>query len=150
MMLIHRCVSPLMAGFALVSVFATSCSDSGSELHPVEGKVLLNNAPLSGALVTFHPKGKDDLTVVSPTALSREDGTFTVTTGQKNGAPAGEYVITIICSQVPPDAKKSLSTGGTETQDVLKGSYAERNNSKIVVTIKKGMNQLEPFDLKQN
>jgi hypothetical protein len=32
--------------------------------------------------------------------------------------------------------------------DVLKGMYADVNNSKLSVTIKSGPNQLEPFDLK--
>jgi len=149
-MLASRSIVPLVVAFAMVGIFSTSCSGPGDELHPAEGKVLLNNEPLGGALITLHPKDKDDLSVARPTALSRDDGTFTVTTGQKNGAPAGEYIVTIICSKIPPDAKKGISTGGPESQDVLKGSYAERAHSKILVTIKKGQNQLEPFDLKQN
>jgi hypothetical protein len=126
-----------------------SCSGSDrAELNPVQGKVLHKNQPLRGALVTFHPKDGKDLTVTPPTGLTGEDGTFSLTTGQKAGAPAGEYVVTVICSEVPAGAKKGISTGGAETQDRLQGAYADRATSKIPVTVKKGVNQLEPFDLK--
>ena len=46
------------------------------------------------------------------------------------------------------DIKKGLSTGGVEAVDKLKGQYANRENSTITVEIKKGENQLQPFDLK--
>jgi hypothetical protein len=85
-----------------------------------------------------------------PIGLTKEDGTFTVMTGQKDGAPAGEYMVTIICS-VPVNKKtgKAISLGSDEeTIDVLSGKYADVNNSKLPVTIKSGPNQLEPFDLK--
>ena len=69
-------------------------------------------------------------------------------TGDKSGAPAGEYVVTIICSEVikPKDGK--ISTAAPETEDRLKGGYGNKDNSKITVQIKSGPNQLEPFDLK--
>jgi hypothetical protein len=124
-----------------------SCSGQVS-LNPVQGKVLFKQEPLKGALVTFHPKGSDELTALRPTGLTKDDGSFTLTTGQQDGAPAGEYVITIICSEVVVPKGKEISTGGLETQDRLKGAYADRNNSKITATVKSGKNQLEPFDLK--
>src|SRR5207245_3238340 len=70
-----------------------------SGLHPVQGKVFYKDQPLGGVLVTFHPKGASDIRTVRPVGLTREDGTFTLTTGQQEGAPAGEYVATFICSE---------------------------------------------------
>jgi hypothetical protein len=125
-----------------------ACSGSTEKLNPIQGKVLFKNQPLKGALVTFHPKGADDPKKERPTGLTREDGTFTVTTGQKEGAPAGQYVITIICSEVPETASKGISTGGVEAQDRLQGAYAMREKSTIQVEIKKGINELTPFELK--
>jgi hypothetical protein len=126
-----------------------ACSGSMS-LNPVQGKVMHKNAPLAGALVTFHPKGASDLKTERPVGRTKDDGTFTVTTGQTDGAPAGEYTVTIICPQaVNKKTPKQLSFGAEEeTVDVLKGMYADVNNSKLSVTIKSGPNQLEPFDLK--
>ena len=59
-------------------------------------------------------------------------------------------MVTIICPQpVNKKTTKQISFGAEEeTVDVLKGMYAEVNNSKLAVTIKSGPNQLEPFDLK--
>src|SRR5262249_38205865 len=105
----------------LVPVSLCGLSCSGSKLNSVKGKVLYKNEPLSGALVTSHPKGTDDLKVVRPTALKKEDGTFTVMTGEKEGAAAGDYVITIICSEVVQPPKGTISTAPPEGKDRLKG-----------------------------
>ena len=117
---------------------------------PSRARSCTRTQPLAGALVTFHPKGNADVKTERPTALTKEDGTFTVTTGQKDGAPAGEYLVTIICTApVNKKAGKLMSLGADEeTTDVLHGAYADVNNSKLPVTIKSGPNQLEPFDLK--
>ncbi len=131
----------------LLSLCGASCS-GGEALNPVHGKVLYQNGPLSGALVTFHPQGMADITVTPPVGLTGPDGVFTLTTGKKEGAAAGNYVITVICSETLPADDKSISTGGPETRDRLQGAYANRATSKITVEIKKGINQLEPFDLK--
>jgi hypothetical protein len=141
------CRVSALAGF--LALCGLACSGSAS-LNPVQGKVMHKNAPLSGALVTLHPKGSKDMKVDRPVGRTKEDGTFTVTTGQNDGAPAGEYVVTIICPQpLNPKTTKQISFGAEEeTVDVLKGMYADVNNSKLSVTIKSGPNQLEPFDLK--
>ncbi len=131
----------------LMSLLGLSCSSSSS-LHPVRGKVLHNGQPLAKAMVTFHPKQGADLQTLPPTGLTNDDGTFTLSTGDKAGAPAGEYIVTIICSEEVAPKKGEISTGPPETQDKLNGVYANRDSSKIVVTVKPGDNQLEPFDLK--
>ena len=139
-------------GGAIASLFALcglACSGS-SQLNPVQGKVLYKNEPLAGALVTLHPKGSADVKADRPVGLTKDDGTFTVMTGQQEGAPAGEYMVTIICSRsVNKKAGKVMSLGAEEeTADILRGMYADVNNSKLSVTITSGPNQLEPFDLK--
>jgi len=131
----------------MVGMCALGCSGSG-KLNPVTGKVMYKSQPLAGALVTFHPKGSKDFKTERPTGLTKEDGTFSISTGKNEGAPEGEYVVTIICSQTPGNAGKKISTGGMETVDVLKGAYSGVENSRLLVTVKSGSNQLEPFDLK--
>jgi hypothetical protein len=148
-MAMRHCVSILRLGLiAVVALSGLSCSDSASTLNPVQGKVLLNGQPLAGALVTLHLKDGADIRTVPSTGLSKEDGTFTIMTGDKAGAPAGSYVVTIICSEVVKSKEGVISTGPPETQDRLKGAYADRAKSSITVEVKKGPNQLEPFDLK--
>jgi hypothetical protein len=72
-----------------------------------------------------------------------------LTTGQKEGAPAGEYVVTVICSEeVGPRDKKVISTAPPETRDRLQGAYTNAAKSELKAEIKNGVNQLEPFHLK--
>ena len=75
------------AGLLLACCCLSCSSDSG--LQPVQGKVLYKNQPIAGALVTFHPKGATDVRTLRPVGMTKEDGTFTLTTGDKEGAPAG-------------------------------------------------------------
>lgn len=121
------------------------CSQKAT-LNPVHGKVTLGGQPLAGALVSFHP---DDPKANPATGFTKEDGAFSVMTGDIEGANPGTYKITIMC-QVPLKKKsQGMEFGGTpETEDRLKGAYANRDSSQFKVTIKEGPNQLEPFDLK--
>lgn len=129
-----------------LSLFGLSCSKSTEGLNPVQGKILFKGEPLGGALVSFHPEG--NINGDRPTGFTKPDGTFSVTTGQLDGAAAGKYKLTFICSETPKAVGGGLSTGGIETVDKLQGAYANLNSSQISVTIKDGPNQLEPIDLK--
>jgi hypothetical protein len=136
-----RCVA---TAFAL-AVVTVGCSQRET-LNPVLGKVLYQGQPLAGALVSFHP---EDGNARLATGYTKEDGTFKAVTGEVEGAKPGTYRITIMC-QVPIKTKtEGMSFGGMEeTEDRLKGAYANRDASKISVKVKEGPNQLEPFDLK--
>lgn len=131
----------------LLSALGTSCSKTQS--NPVQGKVLYKGEPLKAALVSFHPDGTAEVNVDPSIGLTNDDGTFSLTTGQSPGAPAGKYVVTIICF-VPLKTKvQGMSMGGEpETYDRLQGAYADRAASRIKVEVKSGPNQLEPFQLK--
>jgi hypothetical protein len=140
-----RCSRLVWIGLAAIS--CASCTQTAETFNPVQGKVLFKGEPLGGALVSFHPEAESKRD--TPTGFTKPDGTFSVTTGQVEGALAGTYKVTFICSQIPEAAKGGgLSTGGMDTEDILKGAYANAEASKITVTIKEGPNQLEPFDLK--
>jgi hypothetical protein len=121
-----------------------SCS-GGAALNPVHGKVLYKDQPAGGAVVTFHPEGGTSVTAIPTVGRTNEDGTFTLTTGDKEGAPAGTYVVTVIW---PEEVKpKGITTAPPESRDRLQGKYAEARGSALKVEIKKGDNQLEPFRL---
>lgn len=115
-------------------------------LNPVQGKVIYQGKPLAGALVSFHP----DAAMRDPAiGLTKDDGVFSLTTGEINGADAGKYTVTIMCQVPTKDQPKGMSFGGTpETEDLLKGDYANKSKSQITIDIKDGPNQLQPFDLK--
>jgi hypothetical protein len=132
--------------WSLLSIAALAGCSQQEKLNAVSGKVLYQGEPLSGALVSFHPK--DGQPYVA-TGLTKEDGAFAVVTGESVGAHAGTYKVTVMC-QVPVKSQASgMSFGGMEeTEDRLKGAYSNFKTSTIEVEIKDGPNQLEPFDLK--
>jgi hypothetical protein len=126
-----------------------ACSKGGSDLPPVQGKVLYKDQPAAGALVTFHPRGDAKPTTERPVGTVQKDGTFTLTTGPKDGAPPGEYTVTFIWpEEVAAKGKKQFSTSPPDSRDKLNGAYADPARSTFKVTINSGTNQLEPFRLK--
>ena len=138
-------------GWRLVAVLVllgAGCSQKVN-LNPVTGKVLYQGEPLAGALVSLHPDASTSANATPPTGYTKPDGTFSVVTGEIEGALPGKYTVTVMC-QIPVKTKtEGMSFGGEgETEDRLKGAYANRDTSQIKVTIKDGPNQLEPFDLK--
>ena len=130
---------------ALILLLLAGCGGGG--LNPVQGKVMSRNEPIEGALVTFHPVGADPITAVRPVGLTRKDGTFTLTTGPQEGAPAGEYVVTVIWPTTAPKKDNAIAAAEPDSRDRFDGAYADPKKSKMQVEIKKGTNQLEPFHL---
>jgi hypothetical protein len=141
-----RHAATVVVAVALAAAIAAAGCAKTETLNLVTGKVLYQGKPLAGALVSFHPhNGKTS----PPTGLTKDDGTFSVMTGDVEGAPPGAYTVTIIC-QTPVNTKAEGTSFGPsfDTEDRLKGAYANRDQSQIKVEIKDGPNQLEPFDLK--
>lgn len=137
-----------MAVLAFLSLPFVSCSSSEA-LHPVEGTVLLNGEPLGGAVVAFHPEGNADVRVEYPIGSTKLDGTFTLTTGQKPGARAGKYLVTIMCPVSAKTKGGGMSMASQfDTEDRLSGAYSDLSKSQLRAEIKPGPNQLEPFKLK--
>jgi hypothetical protein len=132
--------------------FCWACSGSG--LNEVQGSVNYQGQPAKGAVLTFHLKGGTAKSQI-PSGSAGEDGTFTLMTGSKVGAPAGDYSVTVNWPEVvgggDTKTKKPIGTEfGTapETVDRLKGRYANPSTTPLQATIKSGRNKLEPFDLK--
>jgi len=144
----HPSVSAAAWKLAVVlsAVSCTSCSGEPA-LNSVKGKVLYQNQPIQGVVVSFHPKGAS-LETLLPVGQTKEDGTFTLTTGKAEGAPAGEYFVTFTCPQRPEtsDGEKGPQMGKFSLEDRFKGAYAQEANA-VKVEIKKGNNELEPFSL---
>jgi hypothetical protein len=97
----------------------------------------------------FFPEGAPDIKYVPPTGTAEADGTFTVSTGGKPGAPAGKYIVTVVW----PDPNKKLTVaekmqGLGDVPDLLKGQYATADKSKLRAEVRSGETTLEPFDLK--
>jgi hypothetical protein len=131
-------------------LFCLSCS--GGKFNPVHGKVLYKNEPLKGVLVTFHPQSEKKLPDL-PVGVTGEDGSFSLKTGKGEGAPAGDYVVTLYSPIEQKDSSgKAVKPKGMamqrEMEDRFKGAYGDPLKPKIKVSITNGTNNLDPFDLK--
>jgi hypothetical protein len=145
-----RVSSLAKCSFLVLALSVCSCSGGNAGLNPVRGKVLYKDAPAAGILVTFHPVGADPKAAVS-TGYTNEQGVFEVMTGQDLGAPAGEYVVTMVWMVEAPGTKKKQPNTMTMSNEVnmvdkLKNKYGDRKNPAVTgINIKKGVNELDPF-----
>jgi hypothetical protein len=130
---------------ALELALAAGCTSSSPHVienqkpvHPVSGKLTVAGRPAGGAFVLLVPVNEPaENPDPRPRATTAEDGTFALSTyGENDGAPAGEYIVTVYWED--PD---------TQT-DKLKERYRSAATSKLRATVKEGSNELSPYDLK--
>lgn len=123
----------------------TGCSSEPPEvalpkvtLHSVKGSVLrADGKPVSEGMITFTSKKID----VRPASASiQPDGTFTLKTGDAEGAAEGEYIVSISSSKTEP----GLKSGSTKL--VVPLEYND-DSSTLTATVKPGSNELPPFKL---
>src|SRR5436190_239761 len=86
--------------FALLVVALTSVgcsSDNSPKLTPVKGKVVLDGQPLTRGSVSFRPQ--DGTGKLEPAGTIEADGTYTLYTNQKPGAPLGKYYALVVATE---------------------------------------------------
>lgn len=118
---------------AMAAIMVAGCGRRAGDrgrLYPVEGQVLLDTKPLPGALVVLYPQGVADDAAPSR-AKAGPDGRFRLQTfAADDGAPAGEYAVTVVSYPVKP------GDGGAST-NVLPKKYASRKTTDLRVKIDK-------------
>jgi hypothetical protein len=111
------------------------------EVHPVVGKLLLNDSYPEGALVVLHPLSP--LITTHPRATVRADGSFQVSTfAEGDGAPAGDYLVSAVWY------KAGLKNG----QPALSGNqlppqYAQPQTSGWSLKVVPGVNELPTWQI---
>jgi hypothetical protein len=75
-------------------------------LYPVSGKVYNGGAPLTSGMVRYVPEGGDKLAGQSSGTIG-SDGTYTLYTNGKPGAPPGKYKVAI-STMVPPGPEVTM------------------------------------------
>jgi hypothetical protein len=138
----------LVPAAVLTSALATiGCGSSAPAVYAVRGRVVdAAGKPAAGALIVFHPvngAAATDKVAPKPVATVAEDGTFSLTTYvQNDGAPAGDYAVTI--TWIRPK-KTPLDREGP---DLLEGRYADAQKSQIrFVVEKKAQNEVPEIRL---
>jgi hypothetical protein len=129
------------AGLALAGI---SCSRSDRvPVYPVQGSVVLDGRPLAYAFVVFHPEDSSTGTDLHPHAQADAEGEFLLSTYDNgDGAPAGEYRVTIEKYRAPSEADDS------PPMNLLPRRYAKPASSHLTAHVEPGDNDLPPFHLK--
>ena len=113
-------------------------------VFPVQGKVLVQGRPAENALVVFHPEGTSYAEVIRPNGRVQADGAFAMGTYETgDGAPAGEYLVTITW----PEPVKGAQDPDL-APDRLHGRYANPGTSKLRAKVGQEKNVLQAFEIR--
>jgi hypothetical protein len=130
----------LLAAIALAAGFAAGCGNNGQKpTYPVQGQLLYKGTePAVGAMVVFNPIPADPSpTAIKPLGEVKEDGSFALTTYKADdGAPAGEYDVTVIWLQKPTGPRLGENRG--LAKDRLEGRYSDPAAAKLKATVSEG------------
>jgi len=134
---------------AVAALTRAGCSKKGPhiekyEVYPVEGQVIWKGKPLAEARLEFFPKGWS-LRPYShtPVAVTGPDGRFQLSSyGGGDGAPAGKYIITVVCRDPTIKGKQMYSTA-----NILPKQYSQSATSGLEVEVVEGKNVVPPLDL---
>jgi hypothetical protein len=129
---------------ALLTLACSSCGKiSRRPVHPVQGRVFFQGKPAAEAIVYFHPLDAHDPKeeYYQPTGIVQPDGAFRLTTYETDeGAPAGEYSVTVVWRRPGVGSDDAASS-------MLPERYESPVTSGLRARILEGPTQLEPFQL---
>jgi hypothetical protein len=131
----------IAAATALAALLlAGGCSQSAPErppVYPLSGKVVYQGRPAAGAWVTLHPTSGQP-GAPQPRAKTDSQGNFVVSTfDAQDGAPAGEYRVTLELTQIV-DVGGELQSGPS----LLPPQYGSPATTTIVARVNEGENTL--------
>jgi len=96
---------------------------------------------MNGLRVNFYPVNPSDKAPDHVTAVTRQDGTFSLSTyDPDDGAPAGEYQVTV--TLIPGEGRRKK-----EKPDLLHGRYGNPKTSGLTAKVEEKSNELPPFNL---
>jgi hypothetical protein len=125
---------------AVALLVAAGCG-GGSPLVPlvkVSGIVKLGGAPMPMGTVEYHPDGgKGNTFKGTPRGMITPDGSYSLVTDGREGAPVGWYLVTIT-GQGMPDPSKMTEPGKMPTPPAVNPKYARPGTSGFSVEVKDG------------
>ncbi len=129
--------------FAIVSavMVCVGCSQDSwhAKTYPAKGKLFVNGEPATNVVVSLLPKGSGvDSRMSIPWGIVDEEGEYVLTTYSANdGAPAGEYLVTLRWPSSPSAA-----------DDRFNDAYFTPDRNVATVVIQKGENEIAEIALK--
>jgi hypothetical protein len=128
----------------LLTLLTSGCANNGQvAVHPARGQVLFEGKPIPHAIVVLHFLNAPDKIQPQPRALVQDDGSFVLETyGTQDGAPAGEYAVTIewwLSSGDPSDDAPPINH--------LPARFAKADTSGLRVHVEPGENHFPAIQL---
>jgi hypothetical protein len=134
----NRARGAAFAALAL-AVVALGCGGKNQiPLVPVSGVVKVGGAPMPMGTVQFHPDaGRGNSFNGKPTGMIKSDGTYTLNTEGREGAPAGWYKVTV-SGQGMPDPTKMAESSKVPTAPTINAKYTRPDSSGFAFEVKDG------------
>ena len=142
------------ASLVVLMLVMLGCSDVDPNLKPVfpvQGAVYFKGSPAEGAMVTFHPLPLESgqLVAVRSRGTVSENGQFKLTTyNTDDGAPEGDYAVTIYWPSKPTGTRDASEDEGLELpRDKLGLRFSNPASTSLRVEIKAPSTELPPFEI---
>ena len=127
-----------MAFVAAVLLSAGCGGPAEPKLVGVTGTVKIGGAPMPLGTVTYHPDAaKGNTRQGKVGGMIKSDGTYTLQTDGKLGAPAGWYFVTVT-GQGMPDMAKMPEPGKMPTPPAVNPKYTKPETSGFQIEVKDG------------
>lgn len=125
----------------VIALTLAGCSKTPTTLNQVTGKVLYKGVPLRSGLIVFSPdtsRGENGKIAISKI---KEDGSYTLITGEAPGATAGWYKVTV--------ASLSVSTQSFDTPAIslIPDKYRDPKESQLQCEVKANRDNHLDFNL---
>jgi hypothetical protein len=124
----RRAARPALAAAFLAALAAAGC---GAAQHPVDGRVFLNGQPLTnkaGSIVLRPDPAATKDGRVSPFGVLQRDGSYSVATNGRPGAPVGKYKVVVNATE--PDANPN-----EDSPQVLDARYQTEASTPLAVEV---------------
>lgn len=133
----------LLAAGAAVAV-GCGKQDNRKAVFQVSGRVTFKGESMAGAVIGFHPLNDPDPRAVHATGSADGDGRFSLTTyATGDGAPAGEYAVTVYWPGKRPKEKVEPGEDVELPPDRLARVYSNPKSTKLRGTVRKQANTID-------
>jgi hypothetical protein len=117
-------------------------------VHPAKGEASFEGKPIPNASIILYPINPSSDNHPRPKAAVGPDGRFALGTyGTDDGAPAGEYKVSIVWNA--PPTPQEIRDDRYRPRNLLPARYANPDTSGLTVRIAAGDNRLPAFVLKR-